>query len=58
MDINAVPWSLMLLIFIPPLLLVGLLKLIYRKKGGAEKGWGPALLITLCWVCALVIIYR
>lgn len=58
MDINVVPWSLILLIAIPPVLLVGLLKLIYRKRGGAEKGWGPALLITLCWVAALAIIYR
>lgn len=58
MDINALPWSLVLLIVIPPVLLVGLMKWIYRKRGGAEKGWGPALLITLCWIAALVIIYR
>lgn len=34
----------------------GLLRWLYRKRGGMTAGWGGALFVGLCWIAALALI--
>jgi hypothetical protein len=56
MDMSEKMWILLGVLFVFPLLLIALLNWIFRKRGGIGKGWGGALIVTLCWVVALAVI--
>lgn len=55
MDINRFNWMLALILIVAPVAVVGLLKLVSRKRGGSS-GWGGMLFIGLCWLIAMLAI--
>lgn len=57
MDINRIDWLPVLILIAAPVALVGILKLLARKRGNVVgSGWGGTLLITLCWLVAMWVI--
>lgn len=56
MDGKALHWGLIVLLLVVPMLLVAVLKLVFRRRGGIESGWGGMLLVGLCWITALILI--
>lgn len=58
MDIKVLTWTLVLVLFAAPVLLVAVLKAVNRKRGGGGgSGWGGVLFISLCWIVAVLAIF-
>ncbi len=49
-------WLLIAARFVFPLVVVGVLKFVLRKRGGLADGWGAALVVLMCWIVALLLI--
>ena len=58
MHANDLTWILVVLLITVPLLIVAIARLAWRKRGGIGSGLGGTLLVTLCWVTALLVILR
>ncbi|HZV38031.1 MAG TPA: hypothetical protein VFF96_04705 [Pseudoxanthomonas sp.] len=57
MDINRIDWWPALILIVVPVALVGVLKLLPRKRRNAVgSGWGGTLLIAMCWLVAMWVI--
>ncbi len=57
MDINRIDWWPALILIVVPVALVGILKLLPRKRRNAVgSGWGGTLLIAMCWLVAMWVI--
>ncbi len=58
MNSNDIVWILVVLLIAIPVLVVAVMRLIYRKRGGIGSGIGGTIFVTLCWVVAIVVILR
>jgi hypothetical protein len=58
LDVNHFSWTLLLVLIILPIAVIGLLNWFYRKRGGIDKGWGGALLVSLCLLVGLLVILK
>lgn len=58
MNPDRIHWVLIGVLVVVPVLATACLQWCYRKRGGTDKGWGGALFATLCWIVALVLIWR
>lgn len=54
MEFNLSSWVTILGLFALPVVVIGVLRFAYRKRGGIGTGWGGTLLISLCWLAALL----
>lgn len=54
LDINI--WTTLLVVLLCPVLAVGLLNVLLRKRGGIGAGWGGVLVVLLAGVMAVLII--
>lgn len=54
MEFNLYSWVTILGLFTLPVLVIAVLRFIYRRRGGIGTGWGGTLLISLCWLAALL----
>ncbi|MCD9007101.1 hypothetical protein LDO31_12820 [Luteimonas sp. XNQY3] len=57
LGLDAQIWKLILVLMVFPLLAVGLLNLIFRKRGGIEKHWGGVLFVLLAGIVAVLIVF-
>ena len=48
-------WVIMLVVAVS-VAATGLLRWLYRRRGGLTAGWGGALFVGLCWIAALALI--
>ncbi len=51
-------WILPLLLFVLPLIVALVFNKVFRHRNGISQNWVLALLVTACWLSALVIILR
>lgn len=51
-------WLLPLLLFVLPLIVALVFNKVFRHRNGISQNWVLALLVTACWLSALVIILR
>ena len=58
MNPDRIHWILIGVIVLVPVLVTAVLQVCYRKRGGIDNAWGAALLVTMCWIVALVLIWR
>ncbi len=49
-------WKVLLVVLVLPVVVVGLLNLLLRKRGGLGAGWGGVLMALLAGVMAVLII--
>ena len=49
-------WKVLLVVLVLPVVVVGLLNLLLRKRGGLGAGWGGGLMALLAGVMAVLII--
>jgi len=49
-------WKLLLLVLVAPVLAVGLLNVLLRKRGGVSIAWGGVLVLALAGLVSLLVI--
>ena len=49
-------WKMLLLVLVAPVLAVGLLDLLLRRRGGVSAAWGGVLVLALAGVVAVLVI--
>ncbi|MCD9095384.1 hypothetical protein [Luteimonas fraxinea] len=49
-------WKMILLVLVLPVLTVGALNVIYRKRGGISQGWGGVLVVALAGIVGVLVI--
>lgn len=49
-------WKMLLVVLVFPVLTVGLLNLIFRKRGGISPGWGGVMVVALAGVVGVLVI--
>lgn len=56
LGVDAAIWKMLLVVLIFPVLAVGALNVVFRKRGGIGPGWGGVLAVMLAGLMALLII--
>lgn len=56
LGLDASIWKMLLVVLVAPMLAVGLLHLLLRRRGGIGAAWGGVLVLLLAGVMALLII--
>lgn len=46
------------LFFIVPIVLIALMFVINRSRGGVGRNWGAALFVGLCWLVGMVLVMK
>lgn len=56
LGLDASIWKLLLVVLLAPVLAVGLLNLVLRRRGGVSAAWGGVLVLVLAGAVVLLII--
>jgi len=56
LGLDAAIWKAMLVILVCPVIVVGSLNVVLRRRGGIGAGWGGVLVVLLAGVVSLLII--
>lgn len=56
MDLSDQTLALVAALIAAPIIVMELLNLLLKKRGGFGKGWGGAVFIGLCWIVAFGVI--